>query len=93
MHPTRKGVFFLGLGVAACVLLAGACSFLFSADSLGTSAFDGPVPEGDMAINVQTLAKQRLAPEIHSDQWLNGEPVTLQGLRGRVVLIDFWTFD
>jgi cytochrome c biogenesis protein CcdA/thiol-disulfide isomerase/thioredoxin len=24
--------------------------------------------------------------------WLNSEPLTLQGLRGRVVLIDFWTY-
>src|SRR5437879_3886862 len=24
--------------------------------------------------------------------WLNSEPLTPQGLRGRVVLVDFWTF-
>lgn len=27
------------------------------------------------------------------DEWLNSAPLTLAGLRGKVVLIDFWTFD
>ena len=26
------------------------------------------------------------------DGWLNSEPLTMQGLRGRVVLVDFWTY-
>jgi len=25
-------------------------------------------------------------------QWLNSQPLTAQGLRGKVVLVDFWTF-
>src|ERR1700724_2682694 len=25
-------------------------------------------------------------------EWLNSQPLTAQGLRGKVVLIDFWTF-
>ncbi|MQA26863.1 MAG: redoxin domain-containing protein [Micromonosporaceae bacterium] len=34
------------------------------------------------------------APELRGRGWLNtgGEPVTLQGLRGKIVLLDFWTF-
>ncbi|MEM7016807.1 MAG: redoxin family protein [Pseudomonadota bacterium] len=27
------------------------------------------------------------------DAWLNSEPLTLEQLRGKVVLLDFWTFD
>ena len=33
------------------------------------------------------------APEFAGiDQWLNSEPLTMEGLRGDVVLIDFWTY-
>ena len=32
------------------------------------------------------------APEIQSVQWLNSEPLTMEGLRGKVVLVDFWTY-
>ena len=34
----------------------------------------------------------RPAPELASGAWINGPPLTMQALRGRVVLIDFWTF-
>lgn len=33
-----------------------------------------------------------LAPEISAGTWINSEPLTLKSLRGRVVLLDFWTF-
>jgi len=40
-----------------------------------------PVPEG------------KLAPELEGGgAWLNSEPLTLAGLRGQVVLVNFWTF-
>jgi thiol-disulfide isomerase/thioredoxin len=33
------------------------------------------------------------APDFHGiAHWLNSKPLTLEGLRGRVVLIDFWTY-
>jgi hypothetical protein len=31
------------------------------------------------------------APEIAGGAWLNGPPLTIAGLRGRVVLVEFWT--
>src|SRR5262245_7767199 len=31
------------------------------------------------------------APEFASGTWINSEPLTIKGLRGRVVLVDFWT--
>ena len=32
------------------------------------------------------------APEISGGTWINSDPLTLKSLRGRVVLVDFWTF-
>ncbi len=34
----------------------------------------------------------RLAPFERATGWLNSEPLTPEGLRGRVVLVDFWTY-
>jgi thiol-disulfide isomerase/thioredoxin len=34
----------------------------------------------------------RLAPFAGATHWLNSEPLTPEGLRGRVVLVDFWTY-
>jgi hypothetical protein len=32
------------------------------------------------------------APEITGSPWLNSEPLSLAGLRGRVVFVEFWTY-
>ena len=36
--------------------------------------------------------RARRAPELGDGTWINSEPLTVEGLRGRVVLVDFWTF-
>ncbi len=36
--------------------------------------------------------KAKAAPALSSGQWLNSEATSLENLRGRVVLVDFWTF-
>ena len=44
------------------------------------------------AINVP-IAQNKPAPDFTGiDKWLNSEPLTLQALRGKVVLVDFWTY-
>jgi peptide-methionine (R)-S-oxide reductase len=50
--------------------------------SSATRIFNDSTPENN----------HKLAPEITSGTWINSDPLTLQGLRGRVVLIQFWTF-
>jgi len=32
------------------------------------------------------------APEITGGPWINSEPLSLAGLRGRVVVVEFWTY-
>ena len=42
-----------------------------------------------------TIANERkalAAPEISGGTWINSDPLTLKSLRGRVVIVDFWTF-
>ena len=34
----------------------------------------------------------RAMPELAGGAWINSEPLTVPQLRGRVVLIDFWTY-
>ena len=55
---------------------------LTAAILLGIAAGAGaePVPPG------------RPAPELGSGAWINSQPLTMHALRGRVVLVDFWTF-
>ncbi|CAN7626998.1 thioredoxin family protein [Pseudoduganella sp. LjRoot289] len=39
------------------------------------------------------LKNPAAAPEFSGiDKWLNSEPLTVQQLRGKVVLVDFWTY-
>ena len=37
-------------------------------------------------------SKSSLAPEFAPGTWINSEPLSLQSLRGRVVVVEFWTF-
>lgn len=39
-----------------------------------------------------SVAKSSAAPEFVTGNWINSDPLTLKSLRGRVVLVDFWTF-
>jgi hypothetical protein len=32
------------------------------------------------------------APEVTGGPWINSAPLTLASLRGRVVLVEFWTY-
>lgn len=39
-----------------------------------------------------SASNARSAPALSEGDWINSAPVALEGLRGRVVLLDFWTF-
>ena len=40
----------------------------------------------------EVLPLGKAAPELATGAWINSEPLTIHGLRGRVVLVDFWTY-
>jgi len=33
-----------------------------------------------------------VAPSLDGGPWINSEPLTIEALRGRVVLVEFWTY-
>ncbi len=39
-----------------------------------------------------SFAKAVQAPEIASPTWINSEPLKMEELRGKVVMVEFWTF-
>ena len=51
----------------------------------------GPAPDrGEAADRLVRVGQP--APEITGGPWINSEPLSLAGLRGRVVLVEFWTY-
>ena len=32
------------------------------------------------------------APDVAGERWINSEPLTTPSLRGRVVMVEFWTY-
>ncbi len=47
---------------------------------------------GGAVASGQALRLGAPAPEVAGDRWINSGPLTAQGLRGRVVLVEFWTY-
>ena len=40
----------------------------------------------------QALRVGQPAPDVAGGRWINSAPLTMAGLRGRVVLVEFWTY-
>lgn len=70
------------------LVMALALASLADVSSAWVAALTGP---GEAA---QGKSAERLAPELGgTGAWINSPPLKLQELRGRPVLIDFWTWD
>jgi hypothetical protein len=46
----------------------------------------------DRADSTESVKIGGPAPEIAAGPWINSAPLTMAGLRGRVVVVEFWTY-
>jgi thiol-disulfide isomerase/thioredoxin len=60
------------------------------------SSFTPLAPDSNAAATARDVliaaGNARQSPALTEGTWYNSEPTTLENLRGRVVLVDFWTF-
>ena len=87
--------------VAANILFSLACGGSVAAVDLAstgvaTSAEPPLAPDANATAEAMDVfisdAKSAKAPDLANGQWINSDPVTLDSLKGKVVLVEFWTF-
>jgi cytochrome c biogenesis protein CcdA/thiol-disulfide isomerase/thioredoxin len=80
-----------GFGVLILLSVAYIASGV-DAQSLLTPSTKTQQPAGELVLQ-QGLSKPYAAPEFAGiEAWLNSKPLTMQSLKGKVVLVDFWTY-
>jgi hypothetical protein len=88
-------VFSLAAAVAACSGAGQPVSqqdLTVSSDGseVVTGQSEAEASEGDLMVALPDLGP---APDISNEVWLNTDrPLNLEAVRGRVVLVEFWTF-
>lgn len=91
----RQLLWYLGLGASGTALSCG-----FKKDIIPTSNSDNiPIPAPAKSPNLPTVenvaasATGKSLPEFQGiSQWLNSAPLKIADLKGKVVLVQFWTF-
>ena len=81
---------FMRLGVAAALTTALLLQSSIEAADVRPDQETAVEPGGDTAVE-----EARPAPDFPSrsrSRWINSPPLTMTGLRGRVVLLSIWTF-
>jgi cytochrome c biogenesis protein CcdA/thiol-disulfide isomerase/thioredoxin len=94
--------------VAGALIGLTALAIAFGADQRFTTAVPGYTEELQQRVERNSTARRELrelsgndgssasaslAPEVQGiAEWINSEPLTVRGLEGKVVLIDFWTY-
>src|SRR5919106_6018497 len=94
MH--RQNIIAVGLLLIASILVITA-GYTKGFGPLGiiSSGISQITGEGSQLVSsdgVVSETKSRIAPEFAPGEWINSEPLTIKGLGGRVVLVEFWTF-
>jgi thiol-disulfide isomerase/thioredoxin len=72
------------IGIVAAIIIVGALSYATGLTKLVRSSFGSSTE--------YKSSESATAPELAAGEWINSAPLTLNELRGRVVLIEFWTF-
>jgi thiol-disulfide isomerase/thioredoxin len=63
------------------------------ATPIGSLAQERPTPMQTMSMRAHPLPIEGTLPSlVGAVTWLNSQPLTPEGLRGKVVLVDFWTY-
>jgi len=79
--------------VLGVIIIAAAALIYSGADVELLAASGGTMPSADSEKAEGMLANPYPAPEIVGiEDWINSPPLTIASLRGKVVLIDFWTY-
>lgn len=78
----RRTLFFLPVALAAAACTSAGANHARAA---------GPTPTPP-AVKKTPLPDGRVAPLIQSSQWINTKPLAWNSLRGKVVMVEFWTY-
>ncbi len=77
--------------VSIYLLVFGAVAAIVAVAALSTFVFNQSPPSGNLTL--ASLQNYGPAPQIRGiASWINSQPLNLTQLRGKVVLIDFWTY-
>ena len=75
------------------VVIATAIAMHQQWDTLLSARLAGLFADAEASTRASVLADHGPAPELAGiEAWLNSAPLTMRSLRGKVVLVDFWTF-
>ena len=100
----RRGAGVAVLAAAAVISTGADRTLLAGTSSEGVSRLESGVLENVPKVADYLVSKVKAAPLAANDQgampslsgaveWLNSPPLTPQALKGKVVLVDFWTYD
>ena len=98
--PAKAGVLLVAAALLALAVACGSAataqpdpSIMPGPTSTGVPATATPVPTPGPCEGSRGGAVGDCAPEFAGTQeWINSEPLSMEGLLGKVVLIDFWTY-
>jgi thiol-disulfide isomerase/thioredoxin len=89
----RKLLFYLGLGITGASLANG-CEIISKGVSSASQATSTSTGTSTASTEVAALPPHgKPLPEFQGiQQWLNSNPISIADLKGKVVLVQFWTF-